>query len=114
MHRGVKVNSLLTSAWRLLEKRSQSADRAKKECFRGWWFFFFITVTHQENLWTMTTSEPHVRPSQQEDSLIEIILFGKESNKIDFVLWNLQVRAAFSYIMNNNNDNNDYEETHLN
>lgn len=35
----------------------------------------------------------------------------KKSNKIDCVLWNLQVRAAFSYIMN---DNNDYEETHLN
>lgn len=33
---------------------------------------------------------------------------GKKSNKLDCVLWNLQVRAAF--IMNNK----DYEETHLN
>lgn len=53
---GVRDNCQQTSAWRLSGKRSQSADRVKEECFREWWFSFSITVTHQENLWMMTTS----------------------------------------------------------
>lgn len=39
------------------------------------------------------------------------VLGKQKTNKIDCVLWNLQVRAAFSYIMNSNN--NDYENTCL-
>lgn len=108
MHHGAKVSSLLTSAWRPLEKRSPSADRAKKECFSEWWFFSFITVTRRENPWTTTTSEPGVRPSRREDFASRN--HWKNSDKLDCVLWNLQVRAAFSYILNNN----DSEQSLLN